>query len=75
MPRHAPLIKYIFNDFFFMKLHFLAFLRKIVKEFLFMEMAAFLPISSKYPILYIVRFAEMKVHSYARKLNLIRKCG
>ena len=35
-----------------------------------------LPVSPTYPILYIIWFVEMKVHSYARNMNLnYRKCG
>ena len=55
-----------------MKFYFLAVFRKIVKNLLFIKMTAFfLPVCSKYSILYIL-FSEMKVHSYARNMNLNR---
>ena len=52
-----------------MKFHFLAFFNKIVKKLFFIKMTAFLPVFSKYPILFIVCFAEIKAHSYARIIN------
>ena len=61
-----------------MKFHFSCICQKTCtkKNTFHQDECIFLLVGSKYPILYmyIVRFLEMKVHSYARSMNLNRKC-
>ena len=58
-----------------MKFNVHAICRKLVKRSFYQDDCIFLLVCSKYPILYITQFAEMKEHSYARNRNLNRKCG
>ena len=58
----------------FHEIPFSCIFRKKCKKKNFIKMTAiFIPVCFKYPISFIIRFTELKMHSYARNMNSNRK--